>query len=199
MRDLGETRELATPQLVEDLAWLFLGVLVDLLALMRGEEPERPLGDIGVPAERLIRGDETVAPERDRIPGNARGREWAAGVEFEERAHVERAARDESLVEGLGARRVSRARPQEPSVARVERVDRVVEAVGRRGGAGAVLARDHRELELEELLWPERARHAKAISLDGVGRRAERDFRGPTNAVAAETFEHDATLARSQL
>src|SRR5204863_1803508 len=114
------------------------------------------------PAERLVRADERVAAERDRVPRDPSGGEGPALMELEQRAQVERAARDKALVERLRARRVPRARAKESPVARVERVERVVEAARRRRLARAVLPRDDGELEREDLLRRELALDAHA-------------------------------------
>src|SRR5690349_1561065 len=119
MRDLAQSRELTAPELVKDLAGLLLGEVVDLLALMAREKAQRPARDLGIPAECLVRADEPVATERHRVPGDPRGRVGPALVELEERPEVERTARDETLVQRLGARRVPRARSEEAAVTRV--------------------------------------------------------------------------------
>ncbi len=168
MRDLLQSRELAAPELVEDLPGLLLGELVDLLPLVAREQPQRAAREIGVPAKRLVRGDERVAPEGHRVPGDARGGERPALVELEQGAKVERAARDEPVVQRLRARLVTRAAAQESLVARVERVERVVEAAGRRRLASAVLTRDDRDLEREDLLRRELARDEERRALDAV-------------------------------
>ena len=128
MGDLTEARELAAPQLVEDLPRLLLGELIDLQTLIAREEAQRAPRDIRVPHQRLIRADEPVAPERDAVPRDAGGGVGATFVELEQRTQVERAARDESLVERLRARRVARARAKEAAVASIQRVERIVEA-----------------------------------------------------------------------
>jgi len=109
MRHLAQSRELAATELVKDLPRLLLGEVVDLVTLIAREEAERPARDVGVPSERLVRRDEAVAAERHRVPRDAGGRIGAARVELEEGAQVERASRDETLVEHLRARRVAGA------------------------------------------------------------------------------------------
>ena len=85
VRNLAEPRQLAAAQLVEDLAGLFLGEIVDLLPLVRGEQAQRPARDVRIPPERLEGADEPVAPERDRVPRDARGGERSARMELEQR------------------------------------------------------------------------------------------------------------------
>ena len=196
MRDLAQPRELAPAELVEDLSRLLLGELVDLLSLVAREKAQRASRDVRIPSERLIGRDEAVAAEGHGVPGDARGRVGTARVELEKRSQVERASRDEALVERLRARAVAGARPQEAAVASVERVDRVVEAIRRRRRSSAVFARDGGELELEELLRPERARHAEHVSLDRVRRGSQRDLGRPPNTVSADALEDEATLSR---
>src|SRR5437879_5399525 len=196
MRDLTQTRELAATQLVEDLPRLLLGEVVDLVPLMAREKAQRPSRDVGVPPEGLVCRDEAVAPEGHGIPGDARGRVGTARVELEERTQVQRASRDEALVERLRARAVARAGTQESPVARVERVDRVIETIRRRRRRGAVLARDGGELQLEELLRSKRARHAEHVPLDRVRGRPERDLGRPPDAVATDSLEDQATFPR---
>src|SRR5258705_307077 len=152
MWDLTESRELAAPQLVEDLARLLFGEVVDLLALILREQSQRAARDVGIPAERLVGADEAVASERDRVPRDAGRRVRTAVVELHERAQVQRAARDKALVVRFAALRVARGAAMETAVARVERIDGVVEAIGRRRGAGAVLGRDHHKLDREHSL-----------------------------------------------
>src|SRR2546430_15699742 len=197
MRHLTEPRKLAAAELVEDLSGLLLREVVHFVALVAREEAQRPGRDVGIPAERLVRRDEAVATERHRVPGDAGRRVRAALVELEQSSQVQRAPCDEALVEQLGARRVARARSQEAPVARVERVDRIVEAIRRRRRRGAVLTRDRGELELEELLWPERARHAENVALDRVGRGPKGDLGRATDAVAADALEDEATFSRT--
>ena len=194
MRYFTEPCELATPQLVEDLARLFLGVVVDLLPLIAREQAERSARDIRVPTEGLVRRDQPVAAERHRVPRDAAGRERSARVELKERAQVERAACDEPLVEGLGARGVARARPEESAVPRVQRVDGVVETIGRRRRTGAVLARYDRELELQDLLRAEGARDLEDVAQGRVRRGPQGDFGRSAHAVPPDTLEDEAAL-----
>ena len=196
MRDLAQSCELAATKLVEDLSGLLLGELVDLVSLVAREETQRSPRDVGMPPERLVCRDEAVAAERDGVPGDARRRVRAAWVELEKGPQVERAPRDEALVERFRARRVPRARAQESPIPRVERVDRVVEPIRRRRRSGAILARNRSELQLEELLRAERARKAEDVALDGVGSGPHRDLGRSAHAISADALEHQAALAR---
>jgi len=92
---------------------------------------------------------------------------------------------------------VAGARTKKSTVARVQRVDRVVEAVGRRSRRGAVLARNRGELQLKELLRPERPRHAKDVSGDRVRGRAQGDLGRAPDAVPADALEDETALARA--
>jgi len=197
MRDLAKPRELASPELVEDLPGLLFGEVVDLVALVAREKAERPARDVGIPPERLVRRDEPVATEGHRVPGDAGRRIRSARVELEQRPQVERAPGDETLVEHLRARRVPRARPQESPVTSVERVDRVVEPIGRRRRGGTVLARDDRKLQLQELLRPERSCHAKDVPFDRVRRGAQGDLGRPSHSVPADALKDQPALARA--
>ena len=170
MRDLAKAGELAAAELVEDLAGLLLGELVDLRALIPGEQAQRAAREVRIPRERLVGADEPVAAERHRVPGDARGREGPGLGEFDERAQVERAAGDEPFVERLRARRIEGAAAQEAAVAGVERVQRVVEAGRRRGDRRAVLAREDRELDREDALRGELSLHHEDVPVDRVGR-----------------------------
>src|SRR5207237_6554811 len=140
MRDLAQPRELAPAELVEDLSRLLLGELVDLLSLVAREKAQRASRDVRIPSERLIGRDEAVAAEGHGVPGDARGRVGTARVELEKRSQVERASRDEALVERLRARAVAGARPQGGGGARVERVDRAGEGIRRCRKRSAVVA-----------------------------------------------------------
>jgi hypothetical protein len=70
MRDLARPRELAESKLVQDLARLFVAPLVDLGPLVPRQGFERPLGQVGVDPECLIGGDQRVAAEQCREPGD---------------------------------------------------------------------------------------------------------------------------------
>src|SRR5439155_14287181 len=124
--------------------------LVDLLPMIAREHAERAAREVGIPAERLIRANEAVAAEGDRVPGDAGGRERPGLGELDERPEIERTPRDQPIVERLGARRVERAPAKESPVARVQRVERLVEARGRGRDAGTVLAGEDRELDRED-------------------------------------------------
>jgi hypothetical protein len=75
--DLPARRQLAPAQLMEDLARLLVSEVVDLPALVRGEEAERPAGDLWLERQELERHDDAVAPERRHVPGDARVRDRA--------------------------------------------------------------------------------------------------------------------------
>ena len=56
---------------MEDLAGFLLAIVIDLRALVRGEEEERVARHLGIDHQRLESGDERIAPERRRVPGNS--------------------------------------------------------------------------------------------------------------------------------
>src|SRR5437763_195243 len=72
LRDLAHPRELADPQLVEDLAGLLVAPRVLAATLPAGEQPKRLSGDIRIPRQRLQRRDQRIPPEQRREPRNAR-------------------------------------------------------------------------------------------------------------------------------
>ena len=116
-------------------------------------------------------------------------------MELEERAQVEGAARDQSLIEGLRARRVAGARAQEAAVTRVQRIERIVETARRRRLASPVLARDDRELDREHLLRRELALDPHARSLGDLRRGVQRDLRRAPHTVASDALEQQALRA----
>ena len=71
MGALTEMRELAEPDLVEDLAGLLVPEVVDLLALPGGEHPEGRLGQFGRERQRLVAGDDAVPAEQRHEPRKA--------------------------------------------------------------------------------------------------------------------------------
>ena len=67
--DPAQSRQLAHPELVQDLARLLIAPAVDVGALAAGKEAQRGGRDGRLPGEGLIRGDERVATEQGREPG----------------------------------------------------------------------------------------------------------------------------------
>jgi hypothetical protein len=57
---------------VQDLAGLGVGERIRGLGLEEGEPPQHALGNARIDPQHLQRGDQSVAAERGRIPGNAR-------------------------------------------------------------------------------------------------------------------------------
>ncbi|MNY03941.1 hypothetical protein D3C86_1365880 [compost metagenome] len=78
--NLLEARQLSDPQLVEDLAGLFVAPIVHAPPLVLGKQPQGLLGDVGVVGEGLERRDQAVPAEQGRVPGHS-GREVALALE----------------------------------------------------------------------------------------------------------------------
>ena len=108
MRYALRCRQLPEPNLMQDLARLFVAEIVDLAALVRRQEAQRALGNLGTQRQRLHRRDQRIAPERHGEPGDPGGRyESAVHVVDQQPQVLERAAQEliEELVIGLDRRR----------------------------------------------------------------------------------------------
>ena len=71
-RDFAERRHLAAAHLVQDLAGLRVRGGIVGGGLERGEPAQHAARDAGIEPEHLQRGDQSVAAERGRVPGDAR-------------------------------------------------------------------------------------------------------------------------------
>ena len=70
-RNLPQRRHFAAAHLVQDFAGLGVGERIEILGLIGGEPPQHAFGDAGIAPQHLHRGDDPVAAERGRVPGNA--------------------------------------------------------------------------------------------------------------------------------
>ena len=70
-RHLAQRRHLAAAHLVQDLSRRSVGERIDRLGLEMREPPQHALGDPRIDPQHLQRGDQPVAAERRRVPGNA--------------------------------------------------------------------------------------------------------------------------------
>ena len=70
-RNLAQRRHLAAAHLVQDFSGLGVGERIEILGLIGGEPPQHAFGDAGIAPQHLQRGDDPVAAERGRVPGNA--------------------------------------------------------------------------------------------------------------------------------
>ena len=66
-------RQLAVAQLVHDLAWLGVAIVVALLRLPAAKHVERTAGELRIDQDVLQRDDQAVAPERRHEPRQAGG------------------------------------------------------------------------------------------------------------------------------
>ena len=190
--DLAQAGELAAPELVEDLPGRLLGERIHLRALVAREQAQGAAGDVRIPGEGLVRGDQAIAAERDGVPRDPGGDVQAGVLGVDQRSQVQRAAQDELVVERLRARREIGAAPKEPAVARVEGVQGLIEVPRRGRGARAVLARHDGELVGHDLPRRELALEDEGLPLDPVGRRTHRHVGRAAHAVAPEPLEPDA-------
>ena len=71
-RHLAQRGHLAAAHLVQDFAGLGVGERIRGLGLEEGEPPQHALGNARIDPQHLQRGNQSVAAERGRIPGNAR-------------------------------------------------------------------------------------------------------------------------------
>ena len=111
MRDLAAARHLAEAHLVEDLARLLLRLGVVLLALEGREGAQRLDRELGRQRQRLVRGDERVAPEGSAEPGDA-GADDRVVVELDaQRVKVADRLVEDLLEDPVVAREARRARP----------------------------------------------------------------------------------------
>lgn len=88
VRDLARLGHLADPQLVQDAPGLLLGRLVHLAALVGGQEGERVARELGGEGQGLVGGDERVAAEGRRVPGDAGRQQAPLAVGQRERVQI---------------------------------------------------------------------------------------------------------------
>ena len=99
VRDQLEVGELAVARLVQDFSRLLLARRVDLPSLMLREVAQGSARDFRIEHQGLDGGDQRIAAERGREPGDARHREEAAVELLEQDAQVHLAATQQAAVE----------------------------------------------------------------------------------------------------
>jgi hypothetical protein len=178
--DLAEVRHLAEAALVKDLSGLGVRRRVECRGLGRREVPQDAAREGGIEPQEQHRGDDPVAPEHRRVPGNAGIR--VRPVPGLAHQHVEvggRAAGDvvEGRVRALNRRDPGRARPQGPPRVAIG---------GEEGGRGRLLltfpAGDSHQ-DRAAFLRAERHLERRPVTLQAGRRRREAQLRAAQEAV----------------